>query len=167
MTLFKTVDPEILHENIFRIVGKDWMLITAGNEKSFNTMTAAWGGFGVMWQKKVAWCAIRPNRYTFEYIESNDAFTLSFLEEQYRDILTYCGSNSGRNVNKTAETGLTPIFGNKTVYFAEARLVFECRKIYFQDLIPGNFISPEIEGLYPLKDYHRIYMGEIINCLSK
>ncbi len=167
MTLFRNLDPETLNENVFRLIGKEWMLVTAGDRSSFNTMTAAWGGWGIMWQKKCAWCVIRPNRYTFEFMERCSHFTLSFLEEQYKDILTYCGSKSGRDVNKIAETGLTPVFSEKGVYFAEARLVFECRKMYFQDLIPENFLSPDIEELYPLKDYHRMYLGEIISCLSR
>jgi len=167
MTKFKEIDAEMITDNTFKLIGKDWMLITAGNRTSFNTMTAAWGGFGIMWQKKVIWCMIRPNRYTYEFMEKSSFFTLSFFEEKHRDILTYCGSKSGRNVDKVKETGLTPVFGEKTVYFEEAQLVLECKKIYFQDLMPAHFMVPEIEELYPQKDYHRMFFGEIIKCFSK
>ncbi len=167
MSIFKEIDPEEITDNTFKLIGKDWMLVTAGNKTSFNTMTAAWGGLGIMWQKKVIWCVIRPGRYTYEFMEKSSFFTISFFEEQHRDVLTYCGSRSGRNVNKVKETGLSPVFNKDSVYFTEARLVLECKKIYFQDLIPGHFIVPEIEELYPQKDYHRMYIGEIVKCLTK
>ncbi|MBA4390390.1 MAG: flavin reductase [Syntrophus sp. (in: bacteria)] len=165
--IFKEINPEFVMDNPFKLIGSDWMLITAGSRESFNTMTGAWGGLGIMWEKKVAWCVIRPNRYTYKFVEESPFYTLSFLEEQYRDVLTYCGTKSGRDVNKVAETGLTPVFGENTIYFAEARLVLECKKIYFQDILPKNFLSPEIEEYYPQKDYHRMYVGEIIRSLTR
>lgn len=167
MKTFQEITPEDLVGNPFKLIGKDWMLITAGKEESFNTMTGAWGGFGVLWSKNICFCVIRPNRYTYEFMERSDFFTLSFLEEQYRDILTYCGTKSGRDVNKTAETNLTPVFNSDSIYFAEARLVMICRKIYFQDMLPAHFLAPEIDEFYPLKDYHRMYVGEIARCLSR
>lgn len=164
---FKEIGPEGLTDNPFKLIGKDWMLITAGTKKSFNTMTGAWGGLGVMWGKDVAFCVVRPTRYTFEFMERSSQFTLSFFEEQYRDILTYCGTKSGRDVNKVAGAGLTPVVTDKEIYLAEARLVLVCKKIYFQDLRPGNFLVPEIEEFYPLKDYHRLYVGEVVKCLTQ
>lgn len=161
------MNPELIRDNPFKLIGNDWMLITAGSKKSYNTMTGAWGGLGIMWEKKVAWCVIRPNRYTYKFVEESPFYTLSFLDEQYRDILTYCGTKSGRDVNKVAETGLTPVFGENSIYFAEARLVFECKKIYFQDILPKNFLSPKIEEYYPQKDYHRMYLGEIVKTLIR
>ena len=165
--IFKEISPELITDNPFKLIGSDWMLITAGNRESFNTMTGAWGGLGIMWAKHVAWCVIRPNRYTYKFIEESPFYTLSFLEEQYRDILTYCGTKSGRDVNKVTETGLTPVFGENTIYFAEAKLVLECKKIYAQDILPKNFLSPEIEEYYPQKDYHRMYLGEIVKVLTR
>lgn len=165
--IFKEMNPELIRDNPFKLIGNDWMLITAGSKKSYNTMTGAWGGLGIMWEKKVAWCVIRPNRYTYKFVEESPFYTLSFLDEQYRDILTYCGTKSGRDVNKVAETGLTPVFGENSIYFAEARLVFECKKIYFQDILPKNFLSPKIEEYYPQKDYHRMYLGEIVKTLIR
>jgi flavin reductase (DIM6/NTAB) family NADH-FMN oxidoreductase RutF len=167
MKTFQEIIPENLVDNPFKLIGKDWMLITAGTKQSFNTMTGAWGGLGILWNKNICFCVIRPNRYTYEFMERSGIYTLSFLEEQYRDILTYCGTKSGRDVNKVTETNLTPVFDNDSVYFAEARLVLICRKIYFQDIIPAHFLSPEIDEFYPLKDYHRMYVGEIARCLKK
>ena len=167
MDVFKEIGPEAITDNPFTLIGKDWMLITAGKEGSFNTMTGAWGGLGVLWERKICFCVIRPTRYTYEFMEKSPFYTITFLEPQYRDILTYCGTKSGREVNKIAETGLTPIFKNGVVYFAEARLVLVCRKLYYQDVIPGHFLDPHIEEFYPLKDYHRMYVGEITACLEK
>ena len=164
---FQGVDPEAVQDNIFRLIGKDWMLITAGTRGSFNTMTASWGGVGVLWDKKVCFTFVRPTRYTFEFLEKSEFYTLSFLKEQYRDILMYCGTKSGRDVNKVTETSLTPVFGENTVFFAEARLVMECRKIYVEDIKPGNFLDQAVNEYYPKKDYHRIYVGEIIRCLTR
>jgi flavin reductase (DIM6/NTAB) family NADH-FMN oxidoreductase RutF len=166
-TGFQTLDPESVQDNVFKLIGKDWMLITAGIRESFNTMTASWGGMGVLWDKKVCFAFVRPTRYTFEFLEKSEFYTFSFLEEQYRDILMYCGTKSGRDVNKVIETNLTPIFGNGTVFFAEARLVMECKKIYVQDITPGNFLDQTMNEYYPKKDYHRIYVGEIIRCLKR
>ena len=166
-TGFQTLDPEAVQDNVFKLIGKDWMLITAGTRESFNTMTASWGGMGVLWDKKVCFAFVRPTRYTFEFLEKSEFYTFSFLEEQYRDVLMYCGTKSGRDVNKVIETNLTPIFGNGTVFFAEARLVMECRKIYVQDITPDNFLDQTMNEYYPKKDYHRIYVGEIIRCLKR
>lgn len=164
---FRSIDPDSIKDNVFKLIGKDWMLITAGTKDSYNTMTASWGGMGILWDKKVCITFIRPTRYTFEFLEKSEVYTLSFLEEQYRDILMYCGTKSGRDVNKVAETSLTPVFGDGTVYFAEARLVIECRKIYFQDIQPDKFLDKTIHEYYPKKDYHRIYIGEISKCLLR
>ncbi len=159
--------PEQLTDNPFKLIGKDWMLITAGTQQSFNTMTASWGGVGVLWQKQVSFCFVRPTRYTFEFMERSENFTLSFFEERYRTALNFCGSNSGRDTDKVKETGLTPISKDGFIYFGEARLVLACRKLYFQDINPGYFLEQGIHDLYPVKDYHRMYVGEIVSCLKK
>ena len=162
-------DPHEITDNIFKLIGSDWMLITAGPPEAYNTMTASWGGLGVIWNKNVCWCVIRPVRYTYHFMENADVFTLSFFEEQHRDALNLCGSKSGRDIDKAAATGLTPIAGKLpgTTTFAQARLVIECRKIYFQDIDPSHFLDPSIHGNYPQRDYHRMYVGEIVNCLVK
>jgi flavin reductase (DIM6/NTAB) family NADH-FMN oxidoreductase RutF len=166
---FKKISAEEIDGNVWKMIGSDWMLITAGTQDSYNTMTASWGGVGVLWGRNVCWCVIRPQRYTHEFMEREEHFTLSFLGEEYRDALTFCGSHSGRDRDKAAETGLTPIPGAlpATTTFAEARLVIECRKIYFQDLDPRHFLDPSIEDNYPDRDYHRMYIGEIVDCWVK
>jgi len=165
---FKVINPDLIVDNTFELIRDDWMLITAGNAESFNTMTASWGAFGELWNKKVCFCFVRPTRHTYGFMEKADTFTLTFFDEKYRDVLKFCGTKSGRDVDKVALTGLSPITTESgSIYFAEARLVLECRKIYFQDLDPEHFIESGIHDEYPEKDYHRMYIGEVISCLSR
>jgi len=167
MEKFNEIRCEELTDNPFKLVGSDWMLITAGTPDAFNLMTAAWGGLGVLWQRNVAFCFVRPTRYTYGFMEKSDRFTLSFFADEYRNMLNFCGSRSGKDVDKVAETGLAPVFENGFVYYDQARLVFQCRKLYAQDLMPDAFLDPRINDLYPLKDYHRMYVGEILKCLRR
>lgn len=128
---FKELEPGNLKENPFKLINDDWMLITAGNKDDYNTMTASWGGLGIMWHKNVASIVVRPTRYTFDFIEKNDYFTLSFFEEEYKDALTLCGTKSGRDCDKVKEAGLTPIFDDNGIYFfSEAKIVMVCKKNY-------------------------------------
>ncbi|MCX6343883.1 MAG: flavin reductase [Armatimonadetes bacterium] len=163
------INPDQLKDNVFELVGSEWMLITAGAPDSYNTMTASWGGLGVIWGKNVCFCVIRPTRYTYEFMEKADVFSLSFFGTECREALGICGAKSGREIDKAAVTGLTAVAGNLpgTTHFAQSRMVIECKKIYFQDLDPANFLDPGIEAMYPQKDYHRLYIGEIVNCLVK
>jgi flavin reductase (DIM6/NTAB) family NADH-FMN oxidoreductase RutF len=159
---FIQIGPEQIEDNPFKLIGGDWMLITAGTFNKCNTMTASWGGLGVLWDKHVVFCFIRPSRYTFEFVERHPVFTLSFFDASYRPVLEFCGSQSGRHVNKIERCGLTPVeAANGSVYFQEARLVLECRKLYYQDIDPNAFMAQTLNAIYPEKDYHRMYIGEI------
>jgi len=162
---FKEIKPEHLSDNPFKLIGKDWMLITGGTPDKFNTMTASWGGLGVLWERKVAFCFIRPTRYTFEFVERSENFTLSFFTEHYRKAMTFIGTHTGRDTDKMKETGLTPVKADGNVYYREARLVLVCRKLYAQDIRPDRFLDPTISDMYPQRDYHRMYVGEIVQCL--
>ena len=149
--------------NPFEMIGKDWMLVTAGNENGWNTMTASWGFMGVMWGKNVATTVIRPQRYTKEFIDKNEYFTLSFFEEEQRGALAYCGKYSGRDVDKAKETGLAPLFVDGTTAFEQAKTIIVCKKLYVQDMDPESFVDTSIDGQwYPDKDYHTAYVGEIV-----
>lgn len=162
------INPDEIRDNPFHLIGSDWMLITAGGIDSFNTMTASWGGLGVLWNKNVCYIFVRPTRYTYEFIERSDMFSLSFFDETHREALNYCGSKSGRDVDKILNTGLTPIEDESgPVFFDEARLVILCKKLYFQDIDPANFLDPGIEKNYPQKDYHRMYVGQIVRVLIR
>jgi flavin reductase (DIM6/NTAB) family NADH-FMN oxidoreductase RutF len=150
--------------NPFKLIGKDWMLITAGSIDKFNTMTASWGGLGVLWNREVATVFVRPSRYTYEFIEREKLFTISFFEETHRKALNICGSKSGRDVDKVRETGFHPIETSKgSVSFSEAVTVIECSKLYTQDLDPSRFLEGFIEKNYNGNDYHRMYIAEIVN----
>jgi len=163
---FIEIKPEGVAGNIFELIGKGWMLITGGTLAQHNTMTASWGGVGVLWGKNVSFCFIRPSRYTYEFVEAGDYYTLSFFEERFRPALVVCGGKSGREIDKDAETGLLPQpTPEGAVYYREAALVFVCRKLYTHDFDPGGFLVPDIEEAYPEKDYHRMYIGEIVRVL--
>lgn len=164
---FRQIEPWEIKDNPFTLIGDDWMLITAGLRKSFNTMTASWGGLGVLWDRKVAICVIRPGRYTHSFMEKSEYYTLSFFSRKHKDALTVCGSKSGRDVDKVKEAGLTPVFEEKTIFFREARLVLECRKIYTHRITPAGFFDPTLERCYPQKDYHTMFVGELVRCLSR
>ena len=162
---YKNINPMELNENVIRLISLEWMLITAGDESGYNTMTASWGGLGFMWNRPVALCVVRPVRHTYGFIEKHGAFTLSFYDEKYKKALQLCGSKSGRDIDKAKEAGLTPVFESGSVYFSEARLVLICKKLYYNDINPGNFIDKKINENYPNQDYHRVYVGEISQCL--
>jgi len=165
---FNTIAPGEINGNIFRMIGEQWMLIGAGTIEKHNMMTASWGAAGILWSKPVAVIFVRPSRFTYQFLENGELFSLSFLDESRRDTLNFCGSRSGRDVNKTQECGLTPLaLDSGSVGFAEAELIIECRKIYFNDLVPGNFLDPSIEKNYNGQDYHRMYIAEILRAYVK
>ena len=164
MAEFEKIDPDSLSGNIFTMLDKDWMLITAGDESSFNTMTASWGGLGILWHKRVAYCFVRPTRHTYQFMEKYRYYTLSFYPSKYREALNICGTKSGRDGNKVAEAGLNAVADvSGAIYFKEANLVFVCDKLYAQNLSPDFFLSPQLDSNYPQKDYHRMFIGEIIS----
>ena len=166
---FRKVRPQKLTNNFIQSIGDEWMLITAGTKDNFNIMTASWGAVGVLWNKPIAICFVRPTRYTFEFINRSEVFTLSFFDHKFRKILNYCGSRSGKKVDKIRETGLQPLVTkNNGIIFEQARLCIECKKIYTEDLIPEQFVNPDTDRkFYPKKDYHRMYIGEIITCYTR
>ena len=165
---FKEVDIKSLNFNPFTKIGSEWMLITAGDESGCNTMTASWGGVGVLWGKNVATCYIRPQRYTLEFVEKNDCYSLCFFDEEYRSALNFCGTKSGRDFDKDKETGLTPVFGDIAPYYEQAKLVFLCKKLYRQDMTAESFLQPEnLKRWYPQMDLHRMFIGEIVKVLER
>lgn len=161
----REISPYELNDNVFKTIGKDWMLVTAGNSEKYNTMTASWGSLGIMWNKPVAFTFIRPQRYTYEFIENGEYMTLSVFGEEYRDALKLCGSKSGRDIDKAKETGLTPVFSDGAPYFEQARLVLICKKMYAQDLCEDCIIEPSVSKNYNGDDYHRMYVSEIVKVL--
>ena len=163
---FKEISVSELNKNAFKLIGKNWMLITSGTEEKLNTMTASWGGLGVIWNTNVSFIFVRPQRYTFEFLEENDYYTLSFFGDEYKKVLSYCGKNSGRNVDKISATGLKVIH-DKAPYFEQAKLVMICKKMYSEYINPNGFKDVTIEANYENGDYHKMFIGEITKCLIK
>lgn len=166
--MFQSVDPKSLDQNVFSLIGDQWMLITAGTAEACNTMTASWGGLGVIWGAPAATCYIRPQRYTKEFVDREEYFTLTFFPEEYRKALSLCGSKSGREMDKVKECGFTVKTAScGAPYFEEAELVLVCRKRFAQAMDPNNIPQEIKEKWYPQKDYHTMYIGEIVEVLKK
>ena len=163
--MFKEISPKEIPDNLIKAISDEWMLISAGDKNGYNMMTASWGFAGEMWGSDSVIAMIRPQRYTMKFVEENDYFTLSFYGKR-KDIHKVCGSQSGRDVNKTELTGLTPVFSDDTVYFEEARLVLICKKQYLDTLKKECFVDDE-----PLKwydnDFHNMIIGKIEKVLIK
>ena len=167
MKIFTEISPELIAGSPFDLIGRSWMLITAGTEGHCNMMTASWGGLGVLWNRSIATVYVRPQRYTRMFIEDNNYFTLSFFPENFKSALNLCGSKSGRDMDKAKAAGLTLRFTDTYPYYDEASLVLVCRKLYAQDFDPSCFIEKAIDKAnYAAHDYHRQYIGEIVKVLQ-
>jgi flavin reductase (DIM6/NTAB) family NADH-FMN oxidoreductase RutF len=161
--------------------GDDWALVTAGDAAGsggdWNTMTVSWGGLGELWGMPVAFIFIRPQRRTREFVERSSLFTVSFFDETRREALAFCGEKSGRDCDKAAAAGLTPIVFDRPVFggrgrgavaFAEAGEIIVCRKLYTHLFDPAKFLDPSIQrACYPQSDYHTMYIGETLGLLAK
>ncbi len=168
MSQFQSIAPESLQDNFFSRIGKEWSLVTAGTADRFNTMTASWGGVGVLWNKNVAFTFIRQSRYTLSFVNDHDYYTLTFFGDEQKKALAYCGSHSGRDVDKIKETGLTPVFDKQAPYFAEADMVLVCRKLYRQTMTADSFLDPAaVDRWYGDNDWHEVFVGEIVEVLKK
>lgn len=171
--MLKETDINVLKVSPFQLFAKDWMALTAGNEKGFNTMTIAWGHLGSVWEREshsnrlpTIICYVRPSRYTREFMDNEKLFTISHFPAGYKKALGYLGSHSGRNADKIQGAGLTPVFSDGTTYFEEADLVFICRKLYQAPFSENGYIDKElIDFNYPEKDFHEMYIGEIVKVL--
>ena len=167
MNEFVSIDTACI-DGVFDRIGKQWMLISAMDGEHTNTMTASWGCLGVLWNKPVAVCFIRPQRYTYTLTEKAERLSLAFLGEKYRAALTYCGRNSGRDGDKFAATGLHCVMTESGVpYPAEADLVLICRKLYADDIKKASFIDTDMLKHYEANDFHRVYICEIEQALAK
>jgi flavin reductase (DIM6/NTAB) family NADH-FMN oxidoreductase RutF len=168
MNKFKEIKPEELNKSTFQLIGKDWMLITAEKDNKINTMTAAWGGFGVMFTKNVVYIVIRPQRYTKEFVDNSDTLSLTFFDETFRKQLNYLGTVSGKDEKKISKANLTIQHLNNTPYFYEANIAIICKKIYAQDFKSECFIASELDTKwFPEKDYPTLYIAEIEKILIK
>ena len=169
MHTFQPYPIDMLNMNPFTKIGKEWALISAGDKNKCNTMTVSWGGVGVLWGKNVVYIFIRDSRYTKEFIDNGEFFSMSFFDEKYRDALSYCGKDSGRNVDdKFKGAGLTPAFRHNIPYPDEANLVLLCRKMAAVPITEDTFVDPQImPKWYSDNDMHVMYVGEIIEAVAR
>ena len=163
----KEISANNFEKSAFEMIGKDWMLLTAGNENKYNTMTASWGGLGVLWNKNVVFAFVRPQRFTFDFMNDNEYFSCAFFKEDYRNALAYCGKYSGRDVDKAKECNLTPVFDENAPYFDEADTVIVCKKLYVQQMDESCIIDESVKANYNGNDYHHVFVGEIVKVLKK
>jgi flavin reductase (DIM6/NTAB) family NADH-FMN oxidoreductase RutF len=154
-------------ENSLKLIGKDWMLITARDGEKVNAMTASWGCMGILWNKPVAVGFVRPQRHTYGLTENEDMISLAFLDEEYRNALNICGTKSGRDGDKLALAGLSSEELDGVPVISEARLLIMCRKLYVGDLEESGFVDKSLLSNYTQKDYHRQYVCEIIKAFKK
>lgn len=168
MNQFKQITVEEITDNACKLIGKDWMLVTAKKGEQINTMTASWGGIGVMWGKNVAYIVIRPQRYTKEFVDANECFSLTFFSKDYKKQLGYLGSVSGRDEDKITNAGITVAYHNEIPYFSEGRLVLCCKKLFAAPMHAEEFLdSSLLEKWYPNNDLHTLYIAEITDVLQK
>lgn len=163
--VLKQITPDKLDLNIIEAIGKDWMLVTSGNQQSFNMMTASWGFAGFIWGLPATAVFVRPSRYTKEFIDKNHTYTLCFFPDKYKNILSKLGTKSGRDINKMADSGLTPIqLPTGDMSYEEATITIACRVMYAAPLVENGFLdSTLMPKWYPLgaSDLHTMYIGEI------
>lgn len=157
------IDITAMEWNPFQRIGREWMLVTAKKEDKVNTMTASWGMMGVFWGKNVVTVGIRPQRYTKEFVDAGDIFTLTFFGGERKEEMGYLGTVSGRDEDKISKVGFHVEEINGAPTFAEGKVVLVCKKLMETPLNPGDFKEKWIdEKWYESKDYHVMYTAEIV-----
>ena len=166
---FRKIDPKELPGNVCRMFDDGWALLTAGAPDAFNTMTVSWGCIGWLWNRPVCIGYVRESRYTYQFTEENDYFTVSFFEPgEYRRELGVLGAKSGRDMDKIHQSGLTPVTLDGQVAFGEATAVLVCRKLYTDMIDPANMLTPDVAAKhYGDGDFHRAYTAEIVSAYVK
>ena len=166
MSSFRHITPQEIAENPFSLIGDEWMLITTAHGNNSNTMTASWGGVGILWNKPVAFTFVRPERHTHTLLQESNVYSLAFLPEAYCNALHYCGTHSGREGDKFAAAGLTVAYENGIPYPAEARLVLLCRKLHTLLFSQSQFTDSTLLSHYKTNGFHRPYVGDILDVLQ-
>ena len=172
----KEIRPTDMTDNVFELIGQDWMLVSAAHGRKTNGMTASWGGLGVLWARPVAYIFNRPTRYTKEFVDASDHMTLSVFDKKYKPMMQYFGTVSGRDEDKIAKSALTLCEHGAYTYFEEARLTMLTKKLYAQPLAEDCFTEAAVNPQeqkddprihYPAHDYHTMYIAEIEHVLIK
>lgn len=163
----KSINVEEFNENVFKKIGKDWMLLGASHEGKSNAMTASWGGLGIMWGKNVAYVFIRDSRYTKTLVDATDKMSISFFSDEHKQMMAYMGKVSGRDEDKIKAMKLNMVDGYDVPVFEEASMTMICRKLYAGKMDKDSFVDKEcIEKWYGNDDYHTMYVVEIEKILS-
>ena len=152
---------------IFSQFDKKWALLTAGDKENFNTMTVSWGGLGTIWNRPVATVYVRTSRYTHEFMDNNDYFTVSFFPEECKEVLGVLGSKSGRDMDKIHNSGFTAKELSQSVTFEEAEVTLVCRKLFKQRLEKENMLPDMAEQYYGSDALHDMYIGEVVEIVKK
>ena len=153
--------------NFAKEIGKGALLSATNEQGEINTMTVSWGTAGVLWNKEVVTVFVRPGRYTYEFCERGETLTLSFFGEERRDTLTYCGTKTGRDVDKFAVCDLKYKLENGACIFDDARTTIVLKKLYAEDLKNECFFDKSPLVNYKNGDFHRAYTCEIIEVITK
>ena len=155
---------------VIRRIDKEWALLTAGTKERQNTMTVSWASIGVLWHRPMVNIFVRPERYTYEFVEAEAYFSLAFFSPEYREALSLCGKKSGREVHKASACGFTVAEGAEGgVYFQEADLALICKKRYRTALETSQMIDVD-PALYYGGHHggvHVMYMGEIVEIYER
>lgn len=165
---FCKIDVNELEFSPTKAIGENWGILTGCSKDGFNSMTVSWGSVGVLWSKPCVFAFVRPQRHTYSFMENGEYFSLAVMPEGIHKEMAVFGSKSGRDVDKYAESGFTVNDENGVKYPSEAETVFICKKIAAGDVKPEWFVDKNIDSdNYPKKDYHKMYVGEIITVLKK
>ena len=156
-----------LNVDIFSQFDKKWALLTAGTKNSFNSMTISWGGLGTLWNKPAATVYVRQSRYTHDFMDNNEYFTVSFYPEEFKKQLGVLGAKSGRDMDKMNDSGLTPVEVGESVSFKEAEVTLVCRKLFMQRLDVDKIPADIVNTLYAGGDPHDMYIGEVVDIIKK
>lgn len=157
------IEPAKISLRPFHLLDQEWALLVGGR-KCPNPMTVSWGGLGTLWNRPVATVYVRPTRFTFGLLEKDLEFTLNILPASMKGVLDLCGSRSGRDLDKWEAAGILPEPSERVSVprVKGAELSLECRVIATFEVDPARFVDRSIEDLYPLKDYHRAFVGEVL-----
>jgi flavin reductase (DIM6/NTAB) family NADH-FMN oxidoreductase RutF len=168
MHTFQPLPIESIELNPFTKIGKEWALVTAGSKLKANAMTISWGGVGVLWGKNVVFVFVRDSRFTKEFLDNNEFFSVGFFSEQYKAALNYCGTHSGRDGDKFENAGLTLATRHSIPYVDESNFVLLCKKMAATRITEDSFLVPEIsEKWYQDGDMHTLYIAEIIDLMAR
>ncbi|MCC8173108.1 MAG: flavin reductase [Odoribacter sp.] len=167
--LFKSVQPNDLDENVFKVTAEDYAVITAGTLSDYNSMVASYGGWGILFGDPVTWCFLRANRYTLEYMRANEKYTFAYFDAPYKEKIMHFGTSSGRGTDKMKTHDLTAVeTPNGSISYKEARFIIECELVEITTVSPDDFYSEKgknfvIEGFEDAKEYHKLVFGKITN----